>query len=527
MHPDPSREDPIKATPEGLDGDYEGRVGRIARGVGVGSFGNGIGRLLGFAIQLVLARVLGASLLGAYILGTTIVSLANILSQLGMDNGVVRYVSHHRAAGDDAQVKGVILQAILITFALSVLLATAMFFGAGLLAGVFAQPSLEPFLETLLKGFALAVPFLTVMSMALWATQGFQTVKYSTYVQQVVQPLAALGLIYVFYLLGVPVFGAVAAYVLSMIFGSALALRYLWKVFPQIADRQVPAVFETEALFRASGPMIVASFMRHLNTWTSTLVLGLFVTTGAVAIYNSAARTALLASVFIIAFNGIFSPMISDLYQRSLMRDLDTLYKDVSRWVFTCNLVFFFGAVLLARDVLSVFGPRFAEEGWPVLIIVAGAQMFSASVGSTGRVLAMTDRQSYVMYATLGSVVLNVALNLLLVPAFGIIGSAVATAVAMAVVNALTLAAVKRFLGLWPYTPRYLKPIAAGLLAVAVAYAFRYVFPLPVSFLAVPVVGGVYTAAFLAGLLALGLEPSDRQFLKAGWSAVRFKLNMK
>lgn len=526
MHPDSSSKDPIKEAHEGLDGDHEGRVGQIARGVGVGSFGNGIGRLLGFAIQLILARVLGASLLGAYILGTTIVSLVNILSQLGMDSGVVRYVSHHRAGGNDAQVKGVIIQALLITFALSVFLAGAMFFGAGFLAGLFGQPSLEPFLETLLKGFSFSVPFLTVMSMALWATQGFQTVKYSTYVQQVIQPLAALGLIGLFYLLGAPVFGAVAAYVLSMALGSVLALRYLWKIFPKIADRQTLAVFETRALFRVSGPMIVASFMRHLNTWTSTLVLGVFVTTGAVAVYNSAARSALLASVFIMAFNGIFSPMISDLYQRDRMRDLDVLYKDVSRWVFTCNLVFFLGAVLLAKDVMSVFGPRFVE-GWPVLIIVAGAQMFSASVGSTGRVLAMTDRQSYVMYATVGSVVLNVALNLLLVPSFGIIGSAVATAIAMAAVNALTLAAVKRFLGLWPYTSRYFKPIVAGLLAVAAAYAFRYALQIPEGFLAVPVVGGVYVAAFLAGLLALGLDPSDQQFLKAGWNAIRFKLGRK
>lgn len=477
---------------------------------------------MGFAIQLILARMLGASMLGAYILGTTIVNLANILSQLGMDNGVVRYVSHHRASGNEGHVKGVIIQALLITFFLSVFLAAAMFFGAGFLAYVFDRP----ILETLLKGFSFSVPFLTVMSMALWATQGFQTVKYSTYVQQVVQPLVALGLIFLFYLLGAPVFGAVGAYVLSMALGSVLALRYLWKVFPKIADRQVPAVFETRALFRVSGPMIVASFMRHLNTWTSTLLVGFFLGTGAVATYNSAARTALLAGVVIIAFNGIFSPIISNLYQRNLMQDLDVLYKDVSRWVFTCNLVFFFGATVLARDVMSVFGPNFVD-GWPVLVIIAGAQMFSASVGATGRILAMTDRQWIVMYATVGSVLLNVALNFLLVPGLGIIGSATATAIAMAAVNALTLVAVRRSLGLWPYTSRYLKPIAAGVVAVVVAFAFRYVFPLEVGFLAIPVVGTVYGLAFLAGLLALGLDPSDRQFLKAGWNAVLYKLKRK
>lgn len=509
-------------TPDTNEG-HSHRVGQIARGVGVGSFGQAIGRLLGFAIHLVLARMLGPSLFGAYVLGTTIVQLTNVLSQLGMDNGVVRWVSHHRAAGDDARVKGIIVQALLITFVLSVLLGAAMFFAAGFLA---VRVFEKPFMETMLKAFSFSVPFLTVMSMSLGATQAFKVVKYQVFVRQVVQPMVDLGLVGLFYLLGAPVFGAVGAYVLSMVLGSVLALRYLRKVFPKITNRQLAPVFETRDLFRVSGPMTVANFMRHLNTWASTLVVGAVLTTGAVGIYNSAARTALLATVIVVAFNSIFSPIIADLYGRGLMRELEKLYKDVSRWLFTGNLAFFLGTVLLAKDVMSVFGPKFVS-GWPVLVIIAGAQMFGASVGSTGRVLAMTDRQRVIMYATMGTVLLNLVLNFLLVPRYGIIGSAVATAVAMAATNFVTLLAVKRSLGLWPYTPRYLKPIGAGAGAVLAAYLFRLVFPIPIGVVAVFVVGGVYVAAFLAALLALGLDPSDRQFVKATWDAARSKVKRK
>ena len=504
-------------------GDRDRRVGQIARGVGVGSTGQGIGRLLGFVMQIVLARTLGLGIMGAYLLCVTIVNLATVLSQLGMDNGVVRWVAHYRASGDDARVKGTIVQALLLTFFLSVILAVAIFFSAGFLAlRVFEKP----FMETMLKAFSLAVPFFVVMSMSLWATQGFKVVKYSAFVQQMVQPLTSLVLVLVLYFLGAPVFGAVGAYVTSMVLGSILGLFYLRKVFPKITDATVPSVFETRDLFRVSGPMIVASFMRHLNTWTSTLVVGAFVTTGAVALYNTAARTALLASVFVIAFNGIFSPIIADLYRRGKMEDLAETYKDVSRWVFTANLVFFLATLVLAKDVMSIFGPRFVE-GWPVLVIVAGAQMFGASVGSTGRLLAMTDRQRIVMYATVGTVVLNVALNVLLVPRYGIVGSAVATALAMIAVNAVTLMAVKRTLGLWPYTPAYLKPILAGGVALVAAYLLRIVLPFPVGFVAVFVVGAVYLAVFAAGLVALGLSPSDRKFVESGWDAVLYKLRRR
>ena len=520
----------MEETPKGLnrdvshgDDDHDRRVGQIARGAGVSSFGQGIGRVTGFAIQVVLARMLGPSVYGAYVLGVIIVNLVNTLSQVGMDNGVVRYVAHYRATGDDARIRGVIVQALLITFALSVLLGAVLFFTAGFLA---VRVFDKPFMETLLKAFSFSVPFLTVMSIALSATQGFQTIKYLTYVRQVIQPLVDLGLIGLFYLLGAPVFGAVGAYVLSMALGSVLALRYLRKVFPKIVDNQLTPVFETRNLFSASAPMIVANFMRYINTWTSTFIVGVFVTTGAVGIYNSAARTALLASAIIFAFNSIFSPIIADLYGRNLMQDLDRLYKDVSRWVFTGNLVFFLSTVLLAKDVMSIFGPKFVS-GWPVLIIIAGAQMFGASVGATGRLLAMTDRQRIVMYATVGTVILNVALNFLLVPIYGIVGSAVATALAMIAVNTVTLTVVRRSLGLWPYTSRYLKPVVAGAVAVLAAYLFRLIFPLPIGIVAVFVVGTVYLAVFAAALLALGLSSSDRRFIESGWDAVLGKLGRK
>jgi O-antigen/teichoic acid export membrane protein len=130
--------------------------------------------------------------LGFYAIGVTVVQLANVLSQFGMDNGVmVRYVAHYRAEADHARVRGTVLLVLGVAFALSVALSVLLFAGAGLLAeGVFGKP----FLESAFRAFSLAVPFFTLMSTALFATQGFQTVKYATYVEHVLRPLVNLGL---------------------------------------------------------------------------------------------------------------------------------------------------------------------------------------------------------------------------------------------------------------------------------------------------------------------------------------------
>jgi O-antigen/teichoic acid export membrane protein len=94
----------MKATPE-VEG-YDAYVGRIARGVGVSSVGQGLSRLLGYATQVALAWMYGPAQLGFYVIGVTLAQITNILAQFGMDNGVVRYVAHYSAEGDARRVRG-------------------------------------------------------------------------------------------------------------------------------------------------------------------------------------------------------------------------------------------------------------------------------------------------------------------------------------------------------------------------------------------------------------------------------------
>ncbi len=497
--------------------EYDAYVGRIARGAGISSAGQGIGRVLGYATQVALARFFGPAQLGFYAIGVTMVQLANVLSQFGMDNGVVRYVAHYRAVGDHARVRGTVLLVLGVAFALSVALSVLLFAGAGLLAeGVFGKP----FLESTFRAFSPAVPFFTLMSTALFATQGFQTVKYATYVEHVVRPLVNLGLVVVFYLLGVQILGAVAAYAVSMAAGSVLALYYLGRLVPGLADPKAPAKFETGEVLGASGPMMVAKVTGYANSWAMVWVLGIFAPAREVGIYNAASRTAALSGLVLLAFSGIFSPMVSSLYRSGSLDHLGSLYEDVSRWTFTGSLAIFLPTAFLARDVLAVFGGEFVA-GWLAMVVIAAGYLFGSSVGLTARVLVMTGNEKKVMWAKIAATAATIAGGAAMAPVFGIMGAAVATATGIVLVNALTVFLVRRLLGVWPYNRHYLKPLAAGLLAAGGALLLRWALPLPDGLAAILVLGPTFLTLFAALIVALGLSDSDRQFLRAFWTAVR------
>ena len=161
------------------------------------SVGQGMGRALNYAAQVAIARMYGPTQLGFYVLGSTLVGIANILAEFGLSDAAIRYVAQHQAEEDVPRTRGTIISTLGMSFALSLALSAAMFVGAGFLADeVFNEPSAAP----LFRVFSISVPFLTVLNMAMWNTQGFQTVKYSTYAKQIFQPLVNLGLIMVTYL---------------------------------------------------------------------------------------------------------------------------------------------------------------------------------------------------------------------------------------------------------------------------------------------------------------------------------------
>jgi O-antigen/teichoic acid export membrane protein len=475
-----------------------------------------MGRAFGLLAQLALARMYGPAQLGFYTLGFTLVQLANILAQFGMDNAVVRYVAQYRTERDTSRVRGTILLALYVTLVLSLVLSALIFLGADLLSNWVFDGAVP---RTVFRAFSVSLPFFTVMSMALWATQGFQTVKYTAYVQRILQPLMNLIFIVVFYLLGLQILGAIVAYILSMAVGSILALYYLKRLFPELFDKATLARYEPRAMFRVSGPLILANTTQHIYSWAAVMILGVFATASAVGIYNAAARVATFSSIVLSAFALIFSPIVSSLYRRGLLEDLSDLYQDISRWSFTGAFAIFLLNLLLARDIMAIFGPKFIP-GWVVLVTVAAGQLVNSSVGPTARVLSMTGHQNWILLAMLGSAVAGVVGNVVLVPAYGILGAGIATAAALLVANTVQVVFIRRLLGFFPYNRQYLRSLVAGCASAAITLLAKVVIPLPGGLVTIIVLTPLFLVGFAGVLLVFGLNSSDRKFFEALWTAV-------
>ena len=496
-------------------------VAKVARGAGISTAGQGIGKLLAFATQPVLARLLGVKFYGFYTAGVALINGLQILSRFGMENGVVRYVAHYREHEDEARVRGTIVMALLFPIAISLVLSAVLFFGAGFIAHTGWLKANGAMMVSVLRGFAFVLPFFVFMSMTAWATQGFKTVTYAAYIQQLIRPGLFLIFVGVCYVLGAKVFGVIAAYALAMFIAGLVGLYYLRKLFPDLFDRRAQTTFEPRALFGVSIPMSITQGAQYLNNFSAILILTVFAAGPPVGIFNAAARTATFLTVVRFAFSGIFSPIISGLHARQDTEEMGMLYKDVSRWIFTGAFALFLVLVVFAPEVLGIFGKAFGA-GVTALIIVAVAQLYSSSVGPAPRMLAMTDNQNYAMIATSTAAITGVIVSFVLIPPFEVMGAAVGMATAIIVENTLTMSAVKWRLGYWPVNTMWLKPLAAGTIAGVVTYLLKTILPLDAIFGFLPVPVSIPTIMVLSGFLGVlffgllwlfGFSETDREFL--------------
>jgi O-antigen/teichoic acid export membrane protein len=528
--PEPEAEGPPVTPPGDAPGgpaDARGRPGegddtyvaRVARGAGISTAGQGVGRVLGYVSQVAVARLLGGELYGFYTLGVAVVNGVHIVSRFGMENGVVRYVAHHREHGDQARMKGTIVQALLVTLAISLVLSAVMFFGAGLI--VDWLPKDAPEMVGVLRAFAFVLPFFVFMSMTAWATQGFQTVTYAAYIQQLIRPGLFLLFVGVCYVLGAGIVGTISAYGLAMFLAGLAGLYYLRKLFPPLFDRRAGTKFETKALFGVSVPMSISQGAQYLNNFSAVLILGAFAAGAPVGVFNAAARTATFLTAVRFAFSGIFSPIISGLHARQDTEEMGRLYKDVSRWIFTGAFALFLVIVVFAPQVMSVFGAGF-REGVVALVIVAVAQLYSSSVGPAPRMLAMTGNQNFAMIATSVAAVTGVVVSLILIPRYEILGAAIGMATAIITENTGTMAAVKWRLGFWPFNLAWLKPLSAGAIAASVTYGITLLVTLPGGPIPnVMVFGSLLGVLFLGLLFLFGLSDTDKEFLGAFWNVAK------
>jgi len=410
-----------------------------------------LGMVVTYAFTLLVTRKLGASAWGIFTLCFTILQITSVIGRLGLDTALLRFIAQYNAQGKGKTVKYIYLKSISLVIPFSLLLSAVLYLLAPVLAEkVFGKKYLTPYIKLIAFGI---LPF-TLLYINSESLRAFKKIKEYVTFQNLLPFLIALitvGALLIFLNIQNTVL-ILFSYIIGVSLAFILSFIFLWKEFKNINGRKERV--SMKYILSVSLPMFMSSSLFMMLAWTDIIMLGMWRTEEEVGIYNVAVRLSMITSFTLMAINSIAAPKFAEFWGRGDIEGLKRIAQQSTKLVFWLSFPILLIFLFLSNQILSVFGKEF-EIGALILKILALGQFINAICGSVGYILQMTGYQKLHQNVVLMGAILNIILNYIFIPLYGIIGAAISSTISIIFWNIVFSIKVKNILGDFIIYPRF------------------------------------------------------------------------
>ncbi len=423
-----------------------------------------IGRVTGYVLLMVISWLYGQEAMGVYTVGLSILSIVGIFGRFGVDMAMSRFVAQYSAANRWDLVEHTYKVALRIVIPISATLSAATFFIIPYFTDNLFDETAPDFAKYTfyMQIFAVSILFYVMGGLSEECIKGLKKTKQYNWISQVVNQLAAIIFLLIFGIFSKDQLWVNLSYCIG-IFIAFLVAQFFWLYYLRNPEKAMSEFFvkkskgikkanenqealnaiiqthqkiTTKELVTISAPMMSAKYLTMIYTWLDILILAWYATEPMVAIYRVATRLTSLTTIPLVSINSIAGPKFAEAYGAKDDKRLQNSVKQATRLIFWSCVPILLIFLVFPKFCLWTFGKGFTtHDAIIVFVIVTIGQAANVLTGPVTVLLNMTGRQKVTMYYALATVVIDVGLNLILIPKYGIIGAAIATAVSRTVLN--------------------------------------------------------------------------------------------
>jgi O-antigen/teichoic acid export membrane protein len=451
---------------------------RLARDSGIMLVGAVVSAVGGFLLVVVVTRRLGPTRAGVFLEAVALFSIISVVAELGADDGLLRMLPRSLALGRARDVPRLLAVALGPILLIGPLFGLSLFVLAPQVANAFARGPREA--AALVSPIRVLAPFVTLAALSvvlLAASRGFGSVMPYVLVDNVGKPLVRPLVAWVVLVAGLgptAVSIAWAAPIAAGLAVAAIAVARRLRDTRAAAEGPVrPASQIGGEFWRFALPRGIAGALAIGLTWIDTLLVGGLRGVREAGIYAAATRYLVVGMVAIQAIQLAVAPMLSTLFSRHELQRARMVYRTATQWLVLGAWPLYLTMALFGPVLLRAFGAEFGA-GQGVLTALSLAALAVTGAGPSQMVLLMAGKSGWTLANTAASLVLNVVLNLLLIPRMGIEGAALAWVVSLVFNNVVSVVELRTLVGVSPFG-RGLAVVAGSALACfgAVGLAVR------------------------------------------------------
>jgi len=421
------------------------------------------GRLAGLATTWLLAWSMGTADYGLYVLGATLILFGSSVGTLGGDSAAAFYTARHREDVSPSPLRGMLRGALLLAATGGTALA-CIAWGLALF-----HPSWSPEHRTVAAWVGAGIAAGSLSSVAARTLVGGRDMRGFWSVEQVGQPLLTLIGCAVAMALGWGATGALGALVLARTGTFARgALRVRLLLSARLA-RETRRPTQWATLLAFSLPQTLTGLLHRALLSADLLMLSALATLSDVGIYRVAMAFAMLGTIPMIAANSVLGPRAARWLHQGEREILARQLHRMTRWLVLAAAPLFLVTLLLPDLLVQIFSNEYRTAATVLAILIAG-KAIQVLLEPAGACLVQGGHAVLNLGVGVAAVTVNLCLNWIWIPEWGMTGAALASSLALAVWSTGRAFLVWRLFGFTPMSTANTGMLLVLVLATVIAW---------------------------------------------------------
>jgi len=379
-----------------------------------------IGGLSSGLLLIGLARLLQPDGYGLLFLAISILGILQLASRLGIAKSTARYIAEYRST-DPPQIPHIVNTGVILNLLAIASVAFPLLLGHGLLADLIGEPALVPYL---LVGVGYVVAG-TLTYFVRTLLQGFEAIEWAAGVyilHRGSRLLFAVGIV----LLGYGGVGALVGYVLANVLATVFGLTVLVTFYRRQGSAQNIEAGLRRRIGEYAVPLTATRAASVLDSRVDKVLIGFFLTPASVGFYTIAAQLVEFVTILSSALGFTLSPTLGTTVAGGNRQKASRLFEETLTYSLLVYVPLGAGLALVANPLIELlFGAEYLDAV-PVLRLFGAYVVFRSITKLTSNALNFLGRAREIAVAKGITAVLNVGLNVLLIPTLGIVGAALA-----------------------------------------------------------------------------------------------------
>jgi O-antigen/teichoic acid export membrane protein len=408
--------------------------------------------LLSIATSIIGARYYGPDMMGLVAIISSILSIASLLGMLGMGTSMLKYIPEY--IGKYSINAGVALykRFIFLTFIFSSLVGIALYFLSTIIADtIFHKPNLAFFIS-LAAGMVVFSSLNGINKMMLRSVKKIKLYAMLEFLPKVISLVLLLIMTFMYYEKYNLIYIAYGTTIVMTLITSVYMIIFLMTLSKNPQSFVLP---DYKNIISISFPMFLTGGVSLIIGQTEIFMIGVFRTANELGIYSVVLALATLPIFILRSINVIAAPKFSELYHAGKMDELQYVAQKSSKLAFWMALPVFLALIFFGQLILNIYGEKFLVGYIPLMFLVAG-QFINSTSGSVGYFLNMTGYQKEYRNMIIGSMIINVIINYLLIPKYGIVGASIASLASMSFSNIAAIFFIKHKLNFYMFYLPYI-----------------------------------------------------------------------